>query len=53
MKKPLFVFWIAIQITSITMAQNTQVDSLQGKKIDLDEVFVSAIRATKVVPVTF
>jgi len=34
-------------------AQETQNDSLQGKKITLDEVFVSAIRATKESPVTF
>ena len=34
-------------------AQETQKDSLEGKKITLDEVFVSAIRATKESPVTF
>jgi iron complex outermembrane receptor protein len=34
-------------------AQETQKDSLQGKKITLDEVFVSAIRATRESPVTF
>ncbi|MGB5437017.1 MAG: TonB-dependent receptor [Maribacter sp.] len=34
-------------------AQETQTDSLEGKKIALDEVFVSAIRATKQSPVTF
>ena len=34
-------------------AQETRKDSLQGKKITLDEVFVSAIRATRESPVTF
>jgi iron complex outermembrane receptor protein len=34
-------------------AQETQKDSLQGKKITLDEVFVSAIRATRESTVTF
>ncbi|MGB5500474.1 MAG: TonB-dependent receptor [Maribacter sp.] len=34
-------------------AQDVQKDSLEGKKITLDEVFVSAIRATKESPVTF
>jgi len=34
-------------------AQQQPTDSLEGKKVDLDEVFVSAIRATKASPVTF
>ena len=34
-------------------AQEAQKDSLEGKKITLDEVFVSAIRATNKSPVTF
>ncbi|WP_411556588.1 TonB-dependent receptor [Maribacter sp. TH_r10] len=34
-------------------AQETKTDSLEGKKIALDEVFVSAVRATKESPVTF
>ena len=34
-------------------AQNQQQDSLQGKKIDLDEVVVSASRANDKVPVTY
>ena len=35
------------------MAQQRQIDALEGKKIDLDEVFVSAVRVTKESPVTF
>src|SRR5690606_17383732 len=34
-------------------AQQQPTDSLEGKKIDLDEVFVSAVRVTKESPVTF
>ncbi|GMN09799.1 TonB-dependent receptor [Croceitalea sp. MTPC9] len=34
-------------------AQNQQTDTLQGKKVVLDEVFVSAVRVTNAVPVTF
>ncbi len=34
-------------------AQEQQTDSLEGKKVVLDEVFVSAIRVTKESPVTF
>lgn len=34
-------------------AQQNPTDSLEGKKIVLDEVFVSAIRVTKETPVTF
>ena len=34
-------------------AQEIQTDSLEGEKITLDEVFVSAIRVTKESPVTF
>ncbi|PIF01116.1 MAG: TonB-dependent receptor [Maribacter sp.] len=34
-------------------AQETKTDSLEGRKIALDEVFVSAVRATKESPVTF
>lgn len=36
-----------------TMAQEQTLDSLEGKKVVLDEVFVSAIRVTKQSPVTF
>lgn len=34
-------------------AQEQTIDSLEGKKVVLDEVFVSAIRVTKASPVTF
>lgn len=37
----------------IGSAQELKLDSLEGKKIVLDEVFVSAIRVTKESPVTF
>ena len=33
--------------------QEKPIDSLEGKKITLDEVFVSAVRVTKESPVTF
>jgi iron complex outermembrane receptor protein len=36
-----------------TNAQQQATDSLEGKKVVLDEVFVSAIRVTKATPVTF
>jgi len=44
---------VAIGVSSNLYAQNQEIDSLQGKKIALDEVFVSAIRATSESPVTF
>lgn len=44
---------VAIGLTSGIYAQNQEIDSLEGKKIALDEVFVSAIRATSESPVTF
>ncbi len=34
-------------------AQEEKIDSVEGKKISLDEVFVSAIRVNKEIPVTF
>ena len=34
-------------------AQRQQTDSTQGKHVVLDEVFVSAIRVTKAIPITF
>ncbi|MRI01908.1 TonB-dependent receptor [Kriegella sp. EG-1] len=40
-------------LTMASQAQEKQIDSLVGKKITLDEVFVSAIRATAQSPVTF
>jgi len=51
--KLLFTILGLIAFTLGLSAQETQKDSLEGKKIALDEVFVSAIRATKESPVTF
>ena len=51
--KLLFTTLGLIAFTMGLSAQDTQKDSLEGKKITLDEVFVSAIRATKESPVTF
>ncbi len=46
----IFAFlWVAIG----AIAQNRATDTLEGKKVVLDEVFVSAIRVTKESPVTF
>ena len=50
------LLFTALGLIAITMglsAQEAQKDSLEGKKITLDEVFVSAIRATKESPITF
>jgi iron complex outermembrane receptor protein len=47
----LAVFCLSIAFVN---AQEQQIDSLEGKKVEvLDEVFVSAIRATNETPVTF
>lgn len=40
-------------LTMASQAQEQQTDSLEGKKVILDEVFVSAIRVTNQTPVTF
>ena len=40
-------------LTMALQAQQQTTDSLEGKKVILDEVFVSAIRVTKESPVTF
>jgi iron complex outermembrane receptor protein len=40
-------------LTMASQAQQQPTDTLQGKKVVLDEVFVSAIRVTKTTPVTF
>ncbi len=50
------LLFAALGLIAFTMglsAQEAQKDSLEGKKITLDEVFVSAIRATKESPITF
>lgn len=51
----LFVFTVFTFFTvSLTLkAQDKETDSVQGSKVVLDEVFVSAIRVTKESPVTF
>ena len=53
MKKTMFTILAVFGISSGVWAQNQEIDSLEGKKIALDEVFVSAIRATSESPVTF
>lgn len=40
-------------LTMASQAQEQQTDTLEGKKVVLDEVFVSAIRVTNQTPVTF
>ncbi|MFS4494210.1 TonB-dependent receptor [Maribacter sp. 2308TA10-17] len=42
-----------IGLTMASQAQEQQTDTLEGKKVVLDEVFVSAIRVTNQTPVTF
>ena len=44
---------IIFMMANAVMAQEQPTDSLEGKKVVLDEVFVSAIRVTKESPVTF
>jgi iron complex outermembrane receptor protein len=51
--KPIFTTLALFGLTMASQAQNQQTDSLEGKKVVLDEVFVSAIRATNQTPVTF
>jgi len=42
-----------IGLTMASQAQEQETDTLSGKKVVLDEVFVSAIRATNQTPVTY
>ena len=52
--KIIFTVLSVLSISFYTNAQQQQAtDSLEGKKVVLDEVFVSAIRVTKATPVTF
>ncbi|EAQ99795.1 TonB-dependent receptor [Maribacter sp. HTCC2170] len=51
--KTIFTTFALIGLTMGISAQETQQDSLEGKKITLDEVFVSGVRVTKESPVTF
>jgi iron complex outermembrane receptor protein len=51
--KPIITTLALFGLAMASQAQEQQSDSLQGKKVVLDEVFVSAIRATNETPVTF
>jgi len=47
----LAIFWLTMGLSA--QDQEIQTDSLEGTKVVLDEVFVSAIRVNKETPVTF
>ena len=51
--KTIFTTLALFVLTMASQAQDQQTDSLEGKKVVLDEVFVSAIRVTNQTPVTF
>lgn len=52
--KSIFTTLAIFGLTMASQAQDQQIDSLHGKKVEvLDEVFVSAIRVTNETPVTF
>ncbi len=51
--KTIFTILALFVLTMASWAQDQQSDSLEGKKVVLDEVFVSGIRATNKTPVTF
>ncbi|MFS4468735.1 TonB-dependent receptor [Maribacter sp. 2210JD10-5] len=53
MKYTMFTTLALVGLTMASRAQQQPTDSLEGKKVVLDEVFVSAIRVTKESPVTF
>jgi len=53
MKLSIFTIAAGLAMNMGLQAQQQPTDSLEGKKVDLDEVFVSAIRVTKASPVTF
>ncbi len=53
MKTFIFTTLSMFGLSLATMAQQQSTDSLEGSKVVLDEVFVSAIRVTKESPVTF
>ncbi len=53
MKLSIFTIAAVLAMNMGLQAQQQPTDSLEGKKVDLDEVFVSAIRVTKASPVTF
>jgi iron complex outermembrane receptor protein len=51
--KSIFTTFALLGLVLSLSAQNKQIDTLQGKKVVLDEVFVSAVRVTNATPVTF
>ncbi|CAM4299803.1 TonB-dependent receptor [Zobellia roscoffensis] len=51
--KYFFMFFVCSVMATQIFAQEEKIDSVEGKKISLDEVFVSAIRVNKEIPVTF
>lgn len=51
--KPIFTTLALFGLAMALQAQEQQLDSLEGKKVVLDEVFVSAIRVTNKTPITF
>ncbi|MEX0291311.1 MAG: TonB-dependent receptor [Flavobacteriaceae bacterium] len=51
--KTIFATLILLGIAGSCWAQEKETDTLEGKKIILDEVLVSAVRVTKESPVTF
>src|SRR6056297_234584 len=53
MRLSIFTIAAVLAMNMGLRAQQQPTDSLEGKKVDLDEVFVSAIRVTKASPVTF
>ncbi|TDT41874.1 iron complex outermembrane receptor protein [Maribacter spongiicola] len=53
MKLSIFTIAASLALSMGVCAQEQETDSLEGRKVVLDEVFVSAIRVTKQSPVTF
>lgn len=55
MKNSMFatLAFLGLNMGAYAQQQPTETDSLEGKKVVLDEVFVSAVRVTKESPVTF
>ena len=53
MKLSIFTITAFFALSWGLQAQEQETDSLEGKKVVLDEVFVSAVRVTKESPVTF
>lgn len=51
--KTIFTTLALLMFTMASRGQDQRTDSLEGKKVVLDEVFVSAIRVTDQTPVTF